>query len=68
MTPIAEPTLDFEAGLRAFGFDSFRPGQLEALEALVLHRPLARGADRRRESLIYRPRDDAPGTTLVISP
>ena len=70
MTPIAEPTLDFEAGLRAFGFDSFRPGQLEALEALVRHRRLLLVAPTGGgKSLIYQlPATLLPGTTLVISP
>jgi ATP-dependent DNA helicase RecQ len=72
MMPIAEPTpvLDFEAGLRAFGFDSFRPGQLEALEALVRHRRLLLVAPTGGgKSLIYQlPATMLPGTTLVISP
>jgi ATP-dependent DNA helicase RecQ len=70
MTPIAEPTLDFEAGLRRFGFDSFRPGQLEALEALVRHRRLLLVAPTGGgKSLIYQlPATMLSGTTLVISP
>jgi ATP-dependent DNA helicase RecQ len=70
MTPTTETSLDFEAGLRAFGFDSFRPGQLEALEALVRHRRLLLVAPTGGgKSLIYQlPATMLQGTTLVISP
>jgi ATP-dependent DNA helicase RecQ len=70
MTPTTETSLDFESGLRAFGFDSFRPGQLEALEALVRHRRLLLVAPTGGgKSLIYQlPATMLPGTTLVISP
>ncbi len=70
MTPTTETSLDFETGLRAFGFDSFRPGQLEALESLVRHRRLLLVAPTGGgKSLIYQlPATMLPGTTLVISP
>ncbi|HLQ65702.1 MAG TPA: RecQ family ATP-dependent DNA helicase [Candidatus Limnocylindrales bacterium] len=70
MTPLAEPTIDFDTGLRAFGFDTFRPGQREALEALVRHRRLLLVAPTGGgKSLIYQlPATMLPGTTLVISP
>src|SRR5258706_14961223 len=70
MTPFAEATLDFDTGLRAFGFDTFRPGQREALEALVRHRRLLLVAPTGGgKSLIYQlPATMLPGTTLVISP
>src|SRR5258706_7078101 len=70
MTPFAEATLDFDTGLRAFGFDTFRPGQREALEALVRHRRLLLVAPTGGgKSLIYQlPASLLPGTSLVISP
>src|SRR5687767_1279636 len=70
MTPIAESSLDFESGLRAFGFQSFRPGQREALQTLVQERRLLLVAPTGGgKSLIYQlPATMLPGTTLVISP
>jgi ATP-dependent DNA helicase RecQ len=61
---------EFEAALGAFGFAGFRPGQLEALEALRRHRRLLLIAPTGGgKSLIYQlPATMLPGTTLVISP
>src|SRR5687767_7009909 len=60
----------FEPALARMGYDSFRPGQLEALETLfhkgrlVLVAPTGGG-----KSLIYQlPATLLDGTTLVISP
>lgn len=80
MTPMAEsavsrsprldPPPDFEDALRAFGFASFRPGQLEALETLHRRRRLLLVAPTGGgKSLIYQlPATMLPGTSLVISP
>ncbi len=62
--------LDLDAGLRRLGYDSFRPGQREAVETLIeggrllLVAPTGGG-----KSLVYQlPASLLPGTTLVISP
>ncbi|MHB0866658.1 MAG: RecQ family ATP-dependent DNA helicase [Thermoleophilia bacterium] len=61
---------DLQAGLERLGFDSFRPGQREALEALLEERRLLLVAPTGGgKSLIYQlPAVTLPGTTLVISP
>src|SRR6185369_17629439 len=60
----------FEEALRAFGFPSFRPGQLEALETLHRRRRLLLVAPTGGgKSLIYQlPATMLGGTSLVISP
>ena len=60
----------FEEALRTFGFPSFRPGQLEALETLHRRRRLLLVAPTGGgKSLIYQlPATMLPGTSLVISP
>lgn len=57
-------------GLRAFGFDSFRPGQREAIETLFKARRLLLVAPTGGgKSLAYQlPGSLLSGTTLVISP
>ena len=62
--------LDLDAGLRKLGYDSFRPGQREAVQTLIeggrllLVAPTGGG-----KSLVYQlPASLLPGTTLVISP
>jgi ATP-dependent DNA helicase RecQ len=62
--------IDLEAGLRRLGYESFRPGQREAMETLLekgrllLVAPTGGG-----KSLIYQlPASLLPGTSLVISP
>jgi len=62
--------IDLEAGLRRLGYESFRPGQREAIETLLekgrllLVAPTGGG-----KSLIYQlPASLLPGTSLVISP
>ena len=63
-------TLDLDAGLRALGYEAFRPGQREAIETLLdkgrllLVAPTGDG-----KSLAYQlPASMLPGTTLVVSP
>jgi ATP-dependent DNA helicase RecQ len=62
--------IDLDAGLRALGFDAFRAGQREAIEALMgagrllLVVPTGGG-----KSLVYQLSAQLlPGTTLVVSP
>jgi ATP-dependent DNA helicase RecQ len=62
--------IDLEAGLKRLGYESFRPGQREAIETLLekgrllLVAPTGGG-----KSLIYQlPASLLPGTSLVISP
>jgi len=69
MSP-APSALDLDTGLRRLGYESFRPGQREAMETLLsggrllLVAPTGGG-----KSLIYQlPAVLLPGTTLVISP
>ena len=64
------PAIDLDAGLRRLGYESFRPGQREAIETLLdggrllLVAPTGGG-----KSLIYQlPAILLPGTTVVISP
>jgi ATP-dependent DNA helicase RecQ len=62
--------LDLGAGLRELGYEAFRPGQREAVEALLGARRLLLVAPTGGgKSLIYQlPAILLPGTTLVISP
>jgi len=62
--------LEFTPALHALGYASFRPGQLEALNALFRHRRLLLVAPTGGgKSLIYQlPATMLEGTTLVISP
>jgi len=67
---LLDATPDFTAALGAFGFTSFRPGQLEALETLHRRRRLLLVAPTGGgKSLIYQlPATMLAGTSLVISP
>lgn len=62
--------LDLSAGLRALGYERFRPGQREAIEGLLKARRLLLVAPTGEgKSLTYQlPGSLLPGTTLVISP
>jgi len=62
--------IDLDAGLRAFGFESFRDGQREAIETLLDDgRLLYVAPTGRGKSLAYQlPAALLPGTTLVVSP
>src|SRR4029079_18740242 len=62
-------TIDFEAGLRRLGYESFRPGQREAIETLMeVGRLLLVAPTGGGTSLSYQlPTVALPGTTLVIS-
>jgi ATP-dependent DNA helicase RecQ len=66
----ATRTIDFEAGLRRLGYESFRPGQREAIETLMeVGRLLLVAPTGGGKSLSYQlPAVALPGTTLVISP
>jgi ATP-dependent DNA helicase RecQ len=68
----AAPTqdLDLDAGLRRLGYESFRPGQREAIETLLERgRLLLVAPTGGGKSLIYQlPACLLPGTTLVLSP
>ncbi len=61
---------DLEAGLARFGFDSFRPGQREAVETLLEQKKLLLVAPTGGgKSLTYQlPASLLSGTTIVISP
>jgi len=61
---------ELEAGLRRLGYETFRPGQREAIEALLAHgRLLLVAPTGGGKSLTYQlPASLLPGTTLVISP
>lgn len=63
-------SLDLDAGLRALGYEQFRPGQREAIEVLLRTRKLLLVAPTGDgKSLTYQlPAILLPGTTLVISP
>ena len=70
-----EPTdtlgeLDVQAGLERLGYSSFRPGQREAISALLLKGRLLQVAPTGGgKSLTYQlPASLLPGTSLVISP
>ncbi len=64
------PELDLERGLRTLGYESFRPGQREAIEAFLAARKLLLVAPTGGgKSLVYQlPASQLPGTTLVVSP
>ena len=66
----AAPSLDLDAGLAQFGFDSFRPGQREAIDILLKNDQLLLVAPTGGgKSLTYQlPAALLPGTTLVVSP
>jgi ATP-dependent DNA helicase RecQ len=63
-------TISLEAGLRRLGYDSFRPGQREAIETLMtVGRLLLVAPTGGGKSLAYQlPAVTLGGTTLVISP
>jgi len=73
-TPFASalpwPPVELDRGLRALGYDAFRPGQREAISALLeVGRLLLVAPTGGGKSLIYQlPGSLLPGTTLVISP
>ncbi|MDH3591992.1 MAG: RecQ family ATP-dependent DNA helicase [Planctomycetota bacterium] len=62
--------VDLSRGLEQFGFETFRPGQREAIETLLEKRRLLLVAPTGGgKSLVYQlPGALFPGTTLVISP
>ena len=62
--------LDLDAGLKALGYDGFRPGQREAIETLLEQRRMLLVAPTGGgKSLVYQlPASLLPGTTLVVSP
>ncbi|HEU0093862.1 MAG TPA: ATP-dependent DNA helicase RecQ [Vicinamibacteria bacterium] len=66
----AASAIDFEAALRRLGYESFRPGQREAVETLMaVGRLLLVAPTGGGKSLSYQlPAVSLPGTTLVISP
>jgi len=71
MLPASLPAVpDLEVALRALGYDAFRPGQREAIEAIFLERRLLLVAPTGGgKSLTYQlPATILPGTTIVISP
>ena len=70
MTSPGPGAIDFEAGLRRLGYESFRPGQREAIETLMeVRRLLLVAPTGGGKSLSYQlPAICLPGTTLVISP
>ncbi|MGY8826751.1 MAG: DEAD/DEAH box helicase [Candidatus Latescibacterota bacterium] len=69
-TAAQEHGLDFETGLAQLGYDSFRPGQREAVETLLSDgRLLLVAPTGGGKSLTYQlPASLLPGTTLVVSP
>ncbi|HEX2677545.1 MAG TPA: RecQ family ATP-dependent DNA helicase, partial [Polyangiales bacterium] len=64
------PELDLDAGLKALGYEGFRPGQQRAVETLLAKRHLLYVAPTGGgKSLVYQlPAVLLPGTTLVVSP
>ena len=62
--------IDLDAGLSQLGFDSFRPGQREAVETLMSDgRLLLVAPTGGGKSLTYQlPAAILPGTTIVVSP
>src|SRR6185436_15283199 len=68
--PPLAPAIDLEAGLRRLGYESFRPGQREAVETLLaVGRLLLVAPTGGGKSLAYQlPAVSLGGTTLVISP
>ncbi len=67
---MAKPEIDLDAGLAALGYESFRPGQREAVETLLERgRLLLVAPTGGGKSLTYQlPATLLPGTTLVVSP
>jgi ATP-dependent DNA helicase RecQ len=69
---VARPSgqIDLDAGLVQLGFESFRPGQREAIETLLSHgRVLLVAPTGGGKSLTYQlPAAMLPGTTIVVSP
>ena len=67
---LPETTIDLEGGLRRLGYQSFRPGQREAIETLMtVGRVLLVAPTGGGKSLTYQlPALSLGGTTLVISP
>ncbi len=65
-----EPTTSIDAALHRLGYHSFRPGQREAIEALLgRRRVLLVAPTGGGKSLCYQlPALVLPGTTLVVSP
>jgi ATP-dependent DNA helicase RecQ len=70
MSAMPTTAIDLEAGLRRLGYESFRPGQREAIETLMeAGRLLLVAPTGGGKSLSYQlPAVSLPGTTLVISP
>jgi ATP-dependent DNA helicase RecQ len=68
--PAPPPEIDLDEGLRRLGYPAFRPGQREAVEALLAHRRLLLVAPTGGgKSLTYQlPAVLLPGTSLVVSP
>jgi ATP-dependent DNA helicase RecQ len=68
--PPAAAPIDLDAALRRFGLESFRPGQREAIDALLASRRVLLVAPTGGgKSLVYQlPASVLPGTSLVISP
>jgi len=64
------PVIDLEAGLRRLGFERFRPGQREAVQALLdVGRLLLVAPTGGGKSLTYQlPATLLPGVALIISP
>src|SRR6185369_14807426 len=69
-TVLSATEIDLEAGLRRLGYESFRPGQREAIETLMtVGRVLLVAPTGGGKSLSYQlPAVSLGGTTLVISP
>jgi len=69
-TVLPATEIDLEAGLRRLGYESFRPGQREAIETLMtVGRVLLVAPTGGGKSLTYQlPALSLGGTTLVISP
>lgn len=68
--PAAAASAGLDAALARLGYDAFRPGQREAIEALLAHgRALLVAPTGGGKSLCYQlPALVLPGTTLVVSP
>ncbi len=68
--PAAAASVGLDAALARLGYDAFRPGQREAIEALLAHgRALLVAPTGGGKSLCYQlPALVLPGTTLVVSP
>lgn len=68
--PLLDAMTDWTPALKRLGYDSFRPGQHEAIETLLLQRRLLLIAPTGGgKSLVYQlPASVLPGTTVVVSP